>query len=399
MSTTGILGIRIDNLTKAEIEVKISRFLSEDRFHWVVTLNPEIILCAYKDIPFSEILNLSDLNVVDGAGLQYVNLLLGKQVIKTRYPGVDLVELVLRLSWQNKLKVMFFGGREKFSDGKYTSEATREIVQKKFPGINIIIEQGGEISQKDGKVTISDEIIKKINSSGAQVILTALNNPVQEKFLFALKEKTPHIRLAIGVGGSFNLLSGYYKRAPQFLQSLGLEWFWRLWTKPRHLRRVLRAIIIFPSLVVFREFFPRYRQGNMACIINNAGKIFLGQRTRSLPRKVWQMPQGGQEENENGREALLRELKEELGTDKFKIIFKCPETYKYLIKNNFRFSTQGQKLNIWLVQFLGDYKDIKLDKRELVDFQWVDKDKLLQIIDPMRIDSAKICLKYMNKLK
>ncbi len=398
-TTTGILGIRIDNLSQKEIKKKLAQFLSEKKFHWVVTLNPEIILHAYKDMAFSEILNLSDLNLVDGVGLQYINLLLGKQTIKTRYPGVDLLDFILKLAWQKKLKVLFFGGREKFSDGRSSSEITREIMQKKYPGIQILIESGGEIKQKNKKVIIDKKTINNIEKSGAEIILTALSNPIQEKFVFSLKDKVKNIRLAIGIGGSFNLISGYYQRAPKLWQNLGLEWLWRLFTKPGHWHRVLRAVIIFPSLVLFREIKPRYREGNLACIINYKNKILLAQRKRELPKITWQMPQGGREPGESDKQALLRELKEELGTDKFEIIYKCPEKHKYLIKNSYRFSSQGQKLNIWLVKFVGKDSDLKLDKRELINFRWVDKNELLDLIDKKRINTGLICLKYLKRLK
>lgn len=399
MSTIGILGIRIDNLSKADIEARVKELLSEKKFHWVVTLNPEIILHAYQDINFSEILNLSDLNIVDGVGLQYINLLLGKQTIKTRYPGVDLIDFVLKVAEEKELKVMFFGGKEKFPDGSTPAEMTKYLMLKKYPRLKIITEPGGKIKQKNGQVIINNEIIKKINQSQADVLLVALNNPVQEKFIFSLKEKVPNIRLAIGIGGSFNLISGYYRRAPKFWQNIGLEWLWRLFTKPGHYKRVIRSVLLFPLLVIFREIKPRYRKGNLACIINQDGKIFLGQRSKSLPKIIWQMPQGGQEPGETSKEAIIRELKEELGTDKFEIIYRCPETHKYLIKNSYRFSTQGQKLNIWLVKFTGKDSDIKLDQKELVNFRWVDRKQLLQLIDKRRIKTAEICLKYLESLK
>lgn len=392
----GILGIRIDNLSKQDVEQRIADFLHSDSFHWIATVNPEILLHAYHDISFSEILNLSDLNVPDGFGLKWVGWMQGNN-ITARYPGVDMIDAIVRIAAEQNKTIMFLEGREKLPNGQTTTQKAAELLQTKYPNATIITQPPGEIYEQNGELHFDQGLISILNNSGAEVVLAALSNPVQEKFIFALRNHCPNIKLAVGIGGGFNLLSGYLRRAPKFFRKLGLEWAWRLVLEPRRWKRIFRAVVVFQWLFLYRKIIPRYRQGNMACIINADGNILLCKRATALPQKHWQMPQGGVDEGEGEEQALLRELCEELGTNSFEIIKRIPETHKYKITDSFRFSTNGQKIRPWIVRFIGNDADIKLDERELVDFQWVAPEQLLETIYTTRRESAKICLKYLKK--
>ncbi len=387
---TGILGIRIDN---------ISAFLDTQRYHWIATVNPEIIMAAYDDVLYSEVLNLSDLNIADGAGLEYIQLLLGKPTIKHRYPGIDLVHYIIKQAHKKKLTVALFGGMETFPNGTTVGEVAAQTLQAQYPNLHITTIPGGTVTTKNNQLILSEDEVTKINTTQADVLLVALAYPHQERFLLHLKDKCPQVRLAIGVGGSFKFLSGYTKRAPQWLQHIGLEWFWRLLFGGQSIRRIMRAVVRFPLTVLWRTLKPRYRQGNMACIINDNNEILLCQRANALPDIHWQMPQGGVDPGEAQETALLREIKEEVGTDKVEIIQQVPQKHTYTITDSYRFSYSGQQLTLWLVRYTGDGSDIAVDEREFVDWQWVPIDRLFDVLHPVRHASAKLCLNQLNTIR
>jgi N-acetylglucosaminyldiphosphoundecaprenol N-acetyl-beta-D-mannosaminyltransferase len=81
-------------------------------------------------------------------------------------------------------------------------------------------------------------------------LLVALGAPKQEKWIAKNLAKVPSVKVAIGVGSAFNLISGQIKRAPKIFQALGLEWLWRFFREPRRWRKIWRSVIIFPLLVI-----------------------------------------------------------------------------------------------------------------------------------------------------
>ena len=97
-----ILGVRIDNLSKKEVLEKIEYFLSDGRFHQIVTVNTEFILQAQKDEDFKSILNTTDLNIADGVGIWFAFLRFGK-LLKARIAGVDLMYEILRIVNEKRL--------------------------------------------------------------------------------------------------------------------------------------------------------------------------------------------------------------------------------------------------------------------------------------------------------
>lgn len=136
------------------------------------------------------------------------------------------------------------------------------------------------------------------------------------------------------------------------------------------------------TLPVKIEELP-YRD-NVAGIVFKGDKFLLVQ-LKGWPENFWKFPQGGMHENEAEEAAVKRELFEELGVKNFKIIGKSVHTNKYdwpldsIEKAGFRW--RGQFQRFFLVEFLGEEKDIIPDKVELQDYQWVAKDKISVMID------------------
>ncbi len=126
-----------------------------------------------------------------------------------------------------------------------------------------------------------------------------------------------------------------------------------------------------------------YRR-NISCIIFKAEKFLLIQNNDWL-KDWWKFPQGGVDDKENVEKAALRELKEELGNDKFKIIKKSKITNQYDWNNKSLeisgYKWRGQKQNYLLVEFIGTDEDIKIDPQEIRQYKWVTFDELWPSID------------------
>lgn len=236
-----ILGVRVDNLNASEIENKISGFLNEAKFHQISTINPEFILEAQKNSEFKDILNTSDLNVADGVGIGFAFWRFGK-ILKTRLTGADLMLEILRMAEEKNLKI-FLAARK---GGLSSWEETRNAILENFPGLeidgmNLDCHSYNSVPTLDSRMHGNDKYILFCNFGA----------PHQELFINRVKCDT--IRLAIGVGGSFDYLTGKIRRAPKWMQKFGFEWLWRLILQPKRIGRIFRAVIVFPIKVVFNK--------------------------------------------------------------------------------------------------------------------------------------------------
>lgn len=234
-----ILNIKVDNLSKKEILQRVAGFLVEDMFHQIATVNPEFILQAQKDEKFKDILNSCDLNIADGIGIWFAFLRYGK-FLKARMAGADLMEEILSLASINNQSVFLATNHKSLS----TWEETRAVILKKYPNLEII---GTKI---DNETT--NQELKTINS---EIILCSFGAPNQEIFINSLKNlKNSKIKLAMGVGGSFDFLTGKRKRAPKCIRHIGLEWLWRFLQEPIYrAKRIWQATIVFPIKIIFNK--------------------------------------------------------------------------------------------------------------------------------------------------
>ncbi len=242
-----ILGVRIDNLSKKEILEKIEFFLIEEKFHQIATVNPEFILAAQADADFRKILNDCDLNVADGVGIWYAFLRFGK-FLQGRFAGVDLLAEILQIASEKKLSIFLAISK----DGLSSFAEIKSIIQKKYPDLKI---EGADIGINKQSSVINHHGMKsnsqfKIND--CDILICNFGAPWQERFIKNVK--SAKIRLAIGVGGSFDFLTGKIARAPIWLRKVGLEWLWRFAQEPVYRsKRIFKAVIIFPIKILFSK--------------------------------------------------------------------------------------------------------------------------------------------------
>jgi N-acetylglucosaminyldiphosphoundecaprenol N-acetyl-beta-D-mannosaminyltransferase len=235
-SNMDILGVRVDNLSKKEILEKVESFLSDGKFHQIATINPEFILQAQKDEDFKSILNTTALNIADGVGIRFAFLRFGKW-LKARIAGADLMHEILHLANEKKLTVFLAANK----NGLSRWEETCDALQKKYPDIEF---SGANLDP----LNFSSY---QMPDTGYQILFCNFGAPFQEKFINFVKDAK--IRVAMGVGGSFDFVTGKARRAPRGMRIFGLEWLWRLILQPRRWKRIWNAVIIFPIKIIFKK--------------------------------------------------------------------------------------------------------------------------------------------------
>ena len=248
-----ILGVWIDNLTKKEILEKVEFFLNEDKFHQIATVNPEFILRAQRDEEFKNILNKTDLNVADGVGIWYAFLKYANH-LKSRTAGIDLMQEILEIADKKGLSVFLAIHK----NGLSSLENIKKSLNAKYPNVGIF---GDDVDPRKTK--------KMLLAINHPIVFCNFGFPQQEKFINLLKNRQNSnlqltgcqgkIRLAMGVGGSFDFITEKIKRAPLWMRKVGLEWLWRLlfqsWTDKfflvRRWRRIFNAVLVFPIKIIF----------------------------------------------------------------------------------------------------------------------------------------------------
>ena len=231
-----ILGVKMDNLFKKEILEKIEYFLNEPKFHQIATVNPEFILEAQKNEQFKNILNSCDLNIADGIGIGFAFLRFGKY-LKSRITGADLMLEILKIASNRGLGI-FLACRQ---DGLSSFEETKNAILKIYPKLKV---QEIPVPEALRLTYVNRSASGTVNA----ILFCNFGAPQQELFINSVKNDS--IRLAMGVGGSFDFLTGKIKRAPKWMQFLGFEWLWRLILQPKRIKRIFNAIIIFPIKII-----------------------------------------------------------------------------------------------------------------------------------------------------
>jgi N-acetylglucosaminyldiphosphoundecaprenol N-acetyl-beta-D-mannosaminyltransferase len=237
-----ILGVSVDFLSMAETIAKIRKFLKQDKRKQIITFNSEMAVRAQKDREFKKIINRAALVLPDGIGLIWAGRLLSmkkneKRITNLqRIAGVDLVyEITKKLKEEGKF--FLFGSKEN------VAHKTGKKLAMLYPGIKI----SGTAS---GYNYTDEDIIEKINKTKANVLFVGIGSPKQEKWINKNLPKMPFVKIAVGVGGTFDFISNRIRRAPLWVRTCGLEWFWRLLRQPWRLGRIYNAVIIFPYLII-----------------------------------------------------------------------------------------------------------------------------------------------------
>ena len=221
-----ILGVGIDRIDSQQALQQIGEFIENGEPHQIVTANAEIIYQASKNEKMRNVINAAQMVTADGSGVVWASRQLG-QPLAQRVTGIDLVNSICQQSAKEKWKIYILGS----APGVAATAAVN--IRNKFPGCNIIGTHHGYFNAKEEK-----QILAELEQLKPDVLFVALGAPKQEYWIADHIQKLG-IPVAMGIGGSMDVLSGNVKRAPKWMQKMSLEWLYRLLIQPTRFKRVL----------------------------------------------------------------------------------------------------------------------------------------------------------------
>ncbi len=237
MRTITILDIPIRLLPQEKLDEIFDDFVASPGTHHIVTVNPEYIVYAARNPDFKKILREADLATADGAGIILAARLRGYHVtLSDRLTGVMLTDKLLRFTQQKNLRALILLKHNSITD----DTVLRQAVTRRYPSLDITVRR-------------EPRSLEELNLLRPEVIFVALGSPHQDLWITRHQGLIPSCKIAVGVGGTFDFISGRIKRAPELLRSRGLEWLFRLLREPKRFMRIIRATIIFPYLVLTRR--------------------------------------------------------------------------------------------------------------------------------------------------
>lgn len=267
-----ILEYVVDRVQKG----KGSRFNRENKL-FITTPNPEILVYAQDHPEYQKVLNEAEVALPDGVGLLIGGYLMGRP-IKERITGTDFIEKLCVACREKPMYMGFLGGRGG------VAELTAERLKKKYPWINVVWvgEEWGTGKNDAFRSSSAEAILAQgpagrhprptssvaslpagarrgtptpatlRNNQGIDILFVAYGFPKQEEWIYKNLPDLP-VKVAMGVGGAFDYISGRVPRAPKFVRAIGLEWLFRLLVQPWRWKRQL-ALVKFVLLILKERF-------------------------------------------------------------------------------------------------------------------------------------------------
>lgn len=209
----------------------VQKNMNNNKRMFIVTANPETFSYGENDTEFDKLLLDKNTTLIpDGIGIVKAANILDYKV-KERITGIDLATNLLEICNKNKYKLALIGAKAE------VISALVEVLKNKYPNIQIVKIENGYTDKKD-------DFFEELSKLNPDVCLVALGIPAQEKLIYKHLNKFEK-GIFVGVGGSFDVLSGTKKRAPKLFQKLNIEWLYRIIKEPKRLKRFYNNNIKF----------------------------------------------------------------------------------------------------------------------------------------------------------
>ena len=270
IKSINVLGTPIKQVKKEQFLFTVKETIKQQQKLQVATINAEFLVKAQNDQAFFEILQ-SSFNITDSIAIMWAAFFLKitsskylflrvllkiilflptiilipigvllYRVIPERLAGADIFWDLIEMAEKYQYKVFLLGA------GEGVAQKTKLILEKKYSRLKIV---GAEM----GDNLTAEKLREKIKNSQANLLFVAYGAPKQEKWIKENLSQLNNGVVAIGVGGTFDFVSGQIKRAPVWVRKIGFEWLYRLIQEPKkRFKRIVVAVFIFPWLVLIK---------------------------------------------------------------------------------------------------------------------------------------------------
>jgi N-acetylglucosaminyldiphosphoundecaprenol N-acetyl-beta-D-mannosaminyltransferase len=215
--------MHVDCVSMTDAVSRIDSYVRSGMPHQVVTVNLDFLRLGLIDRSFRDLVNMAELVIADGMPLVWGARLQGTP-LPERVAGVDLVRHCAALAAEKNHRVFLLGAAPGVAD------RAAAVLSAEYPGLNIVgTHAPGSLSPEDDSVSVA-----AIRAAAPDILLVAFGAPRQEQWI-RKHMQTLRVPVCIGVGGSFDMLSGKVSRAPVWMQRAGMEWFYRFSQEPTRL--------------------------------------------------------------------------------------------------------------------------------------------------------------------
>lgn len=221
--TAELLGLSFDAVSMEAAVARCLEFCHAPRTsHTIITANASHLCMLRHDPDLALACRAANLTLADGMSVVWA-LRASGQAVPERVAGVDLMARLLAAAGAHRLRVYFLGAKPE------VVTALVETSRVQHPGVEIAGFRDGYFGPEDHQA-----IVEEIRASGAHMLFVGMPTPFKETWCERYRQRL-QVPVIMGVGGSFDVLAGFIRRAPRWAQALGMEWFWRLLMEPRKL--------------------------------------------------------------------------------------------------------------------------------------------------------------------
>lgn len=212
----------IDSMTREATLEQVLAWCAEpsSKSRTLITLNAALLMMMKSNAALAHACNAGDIIVADGMPIVWSTRLLGTPLVD-RVAGVDLMQKLLERGSEERISVYFLGAKQEVID------TLLDLCRKRYPGLKIAGARNGYFSEDE-----HNEVVHEIASTKPDILFIGMPTPFKEIWGEKYRDQLG-AKVIFGVGGSFDVIGGYVKRAPVWMQNIGMEWFWRLMMEPR----------------------------------------------------------------------------------------------------------------------------------------------------------------------
>ena len=265
-----LYNIPIDHVSTHQLDTLLRLWVQDHAQRVIVTPNPEMLLAARKDPDFHYYLQASHLSLPDGVGLRYATAALTDQRLSFRHTGVDTLLHLARVCEDHGKRLVLLGSRQDVA-----RRAASEL-RRTYPDLDVIGINPGDLVITEETVSVDPDVLEELQGLRPAVLAVAFGAGKQEQFIHQHLHVLPSVKIAIGIGGALDMLSGDLRRAPAWMRKAGLEWAWRVAREPSRAGRIWRAFVVFPSVVAYDSLRQRRFVKAVFRVVPEVGRQLTG---------------------------------------------------------------------------------------------------------------------------